>query len=205
MGVPGRLRQGGGDRWVRRIADFSRRVANTAMRRRQVSDPRRRLYFMSMVASTKRAMSRTRRRLRLPDAEGNGPGALPKRDSGIDGSFPRPVAAGEAHRVPPGRCRRRCPSWKRGVCQIRAGPILGILCGFPSGRISGEDRPHFESQRGIEPAVATNGCYKCGRPVGCQVFEIISILELGLESFPLRHYGLLQINRLERSRPARSG
>ena len=35
-------------------------------------------YFMSMVASTKRAMSRTRQRLQLPDAEGNGPGALPK-------------------------------------------------------------------------------------------------------------------------------
>ena len=76
-------------------------------------------YFMSMVASTKRAMSRTRQRLQLPDAEGNGPGALPK-------TGPGPSVADDAALVERGGCA------KKEGCRIPAGPMRGILSGFPS-------------------------------------------------------------------------
>jgi hypothetical protein len=52
-----------------------------------------------------------------------------------------------------------------GGAQSLVGTIRGSLCGFPSGRISGEIVRISNPQRGIEPAVATKGWYKWGRPI----------------------------------------
>ena len=67
------------------------------------------------------------------------PRAFPQRDSGIDGTMSRPVAAVEARRsrslsVADDRCRYRRVGRKRGCAQSLVGTIPGILCGFPSMR-----------------------------------------------------------------------
>jgi len=65
------------------------------------------------------------------------PSSFPKRDSGFDGSFPRPVAAVEARRSRPRVWLMMLPPWKgevgkEGGAQSLVGTIRGILCGFPS-------------------------------------------------------------------------
>ena len=139
------------------------------MRRRQASDPDAAFYFMSMVASTKWAMSRTRLSFDYPMPREIDPVAFRKRVPRFDGTIHRTVAQGRlAGPRPPDVAVDFAiikGGQERGGCQILFGSIRGILCGFPSGRISGEIVRISNPLRGIEPAVATNDCYKCWRPV----------------------------------------
>src|SRR5712671_6190269 len=58
----------------------------------------------------------------------------------------------------------KCGAGKRGVPNPWSVPSEESY-GFPSGRISGEIARISNPQRGIDPAVATKGWYKCGRPI----------------------------------------
>jgi len=74
---------------------------------------------------------------RTPTGPLKHPHALPQRDSGIDGTMRRPVAAVEARRSQPLERPIRLPSMEEWVGKEGGAESLsvpGILCGFPSMR-----------------------------------------------------------------------
>jgi hypothetical protein len=113
-----------------------------------------------------RGVSRTSR---IPDLPAKHPHALPKRDSGIDGTMRRPVATVEARRsrspnVADDVALKESRYGKEGGAQSLVGTIRGILCGFPSAIFSHKstNRLVIPTSQPWEPSaiLATNSATK---------------------------------------------